>query len=99
MARQNKKNAKKLKQVIEVTAGHVSALAAASDADHASRWPRDCQEMAHRITLEGGTRGWNVPNRDREILAKRLPVGALTRRDGTSIRPFLTGDPQEQASA
>ena len=49
-----------------------------------SQWPRELSEMADRIYKEGEN---SVPNRHRDILARGMPLGSVTRRDGSSIRP------------
>ncbi len=83
-AREAARRSANLSRESEAQIGTVSALAAASDLENASRWPLDVWEMAQRITREGERA---VPSHDRELIARNLPAGTLTRRDGSSIRP------------
>lgn len=74
MTRQDKRNLRREAPVVAADAMPTSP----------SRWPADIAEMADRIFREG-ERG--VPNHDRNIVARHLPTGCLTRRDGSSVRP------------
>ena len=48
------------------------------------RWPVDIAELAQRIDQTGEK---SVSNAARDLVAKMLPLGSVTRRDGSSIRP------------
>lgn len=63
----------------------------AHEAPHkiAGGWCEDFVELAERIDKEGIR---TVPNHDRDTLAKGLPRGSATRRDGTSVRPVYDGE-------
>lgn len=88
-----KKNAKQIAVgMAGPKTGHVNPLCAVPDSGHVSAWPRDFSEMADRILIEVGFARTGdlkdeVPNRDRDLLAKGCPRGVFTRRDGTSVRP------------
>ncbi len=47
------------------------------------RWPSDIEELADRIQQAPSA----VSNHDRDLVARMLPLGSVTRRDGSSIRP------------
>lgn len=49
------------------------------------RWPVDIGELADRILKAPSS----VSNHDRDLVAKMLPRGSVTRRDGSSIRPRM----------
>jgi len=49
------------------------------------RWPVDISELADRIDKAPST----VSNHHRDLVAKMLPLGSVTRRDGSSIRPVF----------
>ena len=50
------------------------------------RWPVDISELADRIAKEGN---YAVPDKDRDLVARMLPRGILTPRDGLSIAPKM----------
>jgi len=80
--KKDKKNALKAAQAAALAApavgchGHVASAGGC-------RWPVDIGELADRI-LQAPSK---VSNHDRDLVAKMLPMGTLTCRDGSSIRP------------
>lgn len=50
-----------------------------------TRWPVDIAELADRIQQAPGA----VSDHHRDLVAKMLPLGSVTRRDGSSIRPRM----------
>ncbi len=92
MSRQAKKNAKRdAKIAAEYAELGLSASEPKHEAPHkvAGGWCEDFVELAERIYKEGIRA---VPNHDRDTLAKGLPRGSATRRDGTSVRPVYDGE-------
>lgn len=85
MNRQTKKDKKNALKAVRSAAvadpavgchGHVASAGGC-------RWPVDIGELADRI-LQAPSK---ISNHDRGLVAKMLPMGTLTRRDGSSIRP------------
>lgn len=87
MSRQTKKNAKRDARIAAEHAVLDLPAPGSEPPEHhgvAQGWCEDFTELAERIEREGIR---SVPNRDRDLLAKGLPRGSATRRDGSSVRP------------